>query len=152
MEIGPALLDTDTLSEFCRGNLRVTNRARSYLQVFGRLITTSITVFERFRGYDLAIRQGKPFARQRQAFEGFVSTCIVIPFDRAAAVVAATIWSAIGRAQRTQVGDILIAAVAISRRLPLVTRNKGDFARLSAASGMDLRLVDWTRAETGRIS
>ena len=36
--------------------------------------------------------------------------------------MAAEIWSGVTRSQRQNLGDILIAAVAISRKLPLVTR------------------------------
>jgi predicted nucleic acid-binding protein len=140
------LLDTDTLSELCRGNPRVRERALAYLQVFGRLTTTAVTVFERLRGYELAIQQGKPYTRQLRAFEDLVSTCLVIPFDDEAAGTAAKIWSVVNRAQRQHLGDILITAVAVSRQLPLVTRNTRDFERLSKAGGLNLRLIDWTRS------
>jgi predicted nucleic acid-binding protein len=143
------VLDTDTLSELCRGNLRVTERARSYLEHHGRLTTTAITVFERVRGYQLAIRQGKPFQRQLQAFEGLMANCLVLPFDSEAADLAARIWSAVTRAQRQHLGDILIAAIAASRRLPLVTRNRADFAPLAQASETPLRLLDWTTGQRG---
>jgi predicted nucleic acid-binding protein len=104
-----------------------------------------VTVFERLSGYFVAIRDGKPFERQLHAFEVLVANCIVLPFDQEAASVAAEIWSAATRSQRQQIGDILIAAVAVSRQLPLVTRNKRDFERLTKASGVDLRLVDWSK-------
>jgi hypothetical protein len=141
----PAVLDTDTLSELSRGNPLVRERALAYLTDFGRLTITAMTVFERRRGYRLAIRAGKPFERQLHAFAALVANCIVLPFDQAAASVAADIWSAAARRQRQQLGDILIAAVAVSRQLPLVTRNKRDFERLAKAAGVDLRLVDWAR-------
>jgi predicted nucleic acid-binding protein len=143
MELEPAVLDTDTLSELCRGNLRVRARATTYLQSFGRLTTTAVTVFERLRGYELAIRQGKPYERQRQAFETLVSACIVLPFDADAAAIAARLWGASSRAQRQGLGDIMIAAVARSRQLPVVTRNRGDFERISRAGGVELKLLDW---------
>jgi predicted nucleic acid-binding protein len=140
----PAVLDTDTLSELSRGNPQVSERVLAYLTDFGRLTITAVTVFERMRGYRVAIRDRKPFERQMQAFEAFVANCIVLPFDDEAARVAADIWSAVARRDRQQLGDILIASIAVSRQLHLVTRNKRDFERLSKASGVDLRLLDWS--------
>jgi predicted nucleic acid-binding protein len=139
----PAVLDTDTLSELSRGNPRVGERALAYMTNFGRLTITAVTVFERLRGYRAAIRQRKPFERQMQAFEALVANCIVLPFDQEAAHVAADIWSAATQRHRQHFGDILIASIAVSRQLPLVTRNKRDFERLSKASGLDLQLIDW---------
>jgi predicted nucleic acid-binding protein len=137
------VLDTDTLSELSRGNALVRARAASYLAECGRLTITAITVFERLRGYRAAIRAGKPFERQLQAFETFVTTCVVLPFDQEAAVVAADIWSASTQRQRRKLGDILIAGVAVSRQIPLATRNRRDFQQLAKAAGVSLRLVDW---------
>ena len=116
MEHGPAVLDTDTLSELSRGNPNVKNHARTYLAAFGRLTVTSVTVFERLRGYHLAIRGGKSFERQLQFFEALVANCIILPFDQDAARVAAEIWSSATRGQRQHIGDILIAAIAVSRK------------------------------------
>lgn len=142
----PAVLDTDTLSELSRGNPFVRDRALAYLTDFGRLTITAVTVFERMRGYRVAIRDGKPFERQMQAFQALAANCIVLPFDQEAANVAADIWSSLARRDRQQLGDILIASIAASRQLPLVTRNKRDFAKLATASGIDLRLLDWSDA------
>ena len=145
MDDEPVVLDTDTLSELSRGNPYVRKRALAYLAAFGRLTITAVTVFERMRGYRAAIRTGKPFERQLLAFETLAASCIVLPFDQAAAGVAAEIWSGVTRRQRQQLGDILIAAVAKSRQVPLVTRNKRDFEALTRASGVSLRLIDWSR-------
>lgn len=140
----PAVLDTDTLSELSRGNPHVSEHALTYLADFGRLTITAVTVFERLRGYRLAIRAGKPLERQMLAFEGLVTSCVVLPFDEDAARVAADIWSAVAHRHRQHLGDILIASVAVSRQLPLVTRNKRDFERLLKASRIELRLLDWS--------
>jgi predicted nucleic acid-binding protein len=145
MSAGPAVVDTDTLSELARGNLQVRQHVLSYLATFGRLTTTSVTVFERLRGYRLAIREGNAFEPQLAAFEALVSASVILPFDDDAAGVAARIWAASSRSRRRHLGDILIAAIAIARRLPLVTRNTRDFARLSKDSGLPIQLVDWTR-------
>ncbi len=150
MDREPVVLDTDTLSELSRGNPHTTERALAYLTDFGRLTITAVTVFERLRGYRLAIRDGKPFERQLQAFEALVANCIVLPLDQEAAAVAAEIWSAVPRRDRQQLGDILIASIAVSRQLPLVTRNNRDFQRLSKVSGLELRLLDWSGVRRGR--
>ena len=141
----PVVLDTDTLSDLSRGNRAVQLRAAAYLRDFGRLTITAITVFERLRGYRVALRDGKPFERQLQAFESLVANCVVLPFDQEAADSAADIWSSCSRSQRQKLGDILIAGVAASRQISLVTRNRRDFEAFSKASGIKLRLVDWTR-------
>jgi predicted nucleic acid-binding protein len=146
----PAVLDTDTLSELSRGNPHVSERALTYLTDFGRLTITAVTVFERLREYRVAIRDGKPFERQMQAFQTLAANCIVLPFDQEAAQVAAQIWSAVARRDRQQLGDILIASIAVSRQLPLVTRNKRDFERFAKASGVELRLLDWSGARRRR--
>jgi predicted nucleic acid-binding protein len=146
MPSGPVLLDTDTLSELSRGSSRVNERARDYLATFGRLTISAVTVFERLRGYELAIEQGKPFQPQREAFRALAAACLVLPFDGEAAAMAAKLWACAPRSLRQQLGDVLIAGVAISRRLPLVTRNRGDFSQLAQGAGAELVLVDWTRA------
>jgi len=140
----PVLLDTDTLSELSRGNATVHARARAYLAAFGRLTISAVTVFERLRGYRLALLAGKPFHVQLQAFQSLVRNCIVLPFDEDAADVSATIWSACTRAQRQQLGDILIAGIAVARQIPLVTRNRRDFEALGKVAAVHLRLTDWT--------
>jgi predicted nucleic acid-binding protein len=140
----PVLLDTDTLSELSRGNVTIQARARSYLAAFGRLTISSVTVFERLRGYRQALLAGKPFHTQFQAFQALVHNCVVLPFDRDAADVSASIWAACTRSQRHQLGDILIAGIAVARQIPLVTRNTRDFEALSKAAAVHLRLSDWS--------
>ena len=151
MALEPVVLDTDTLSELSRGHAIVRARAAAYLSEFGRLTITAVTVFERLRGYKAAIRAGKPFERQLLAFEALVANCVVLPFEQDAAGVAADIWSASPQSGRSQLGDILIAAVAASRHIPLVTRNRRDFQQLAKASGVSLRLVDWTILPTAVV-
>ena len=143
-EVEPVLLDTDTLSELSRGNPTVAAQAQNYLRAFGRFTISSVTVFERLRGYRQAIRAGKPFHRQLHAFEALVQSSVVLPFDENAAAVSATIWAACSRVQRQKLGDILIAGIAVARQIPLATRNQRDFEALSKSAEVRLHLVDWT--------
>jgi len=147
---GAVLLDTDTLSELSRGNPTVNARARAYLTEFGRLTISAVTVFERLRGYKDALRAGKQLQRQLLAFEALVENSVVLPFDDEAADIAATIWSACTRRQRQQLGDILIAAIAAARQIPLATRNLRDFDALGKIPGVELDLVDWTKSGRNR--
>lgn len=140
-----AVLDSDTLSELSRGHARVVGRARTYLERHGRLTITAISAFERLRGYRAAIREGRPYEPQLRAFEALLATCVVLPVDEAAADRAASIWAAVGRRTRGKLGDILVAAVASVRSLPLVTRNRRDFAPIADLAFVGLRLLDWTR-------
>ena len=145
MTNGPAVLDSDTLSELSRGHPRVVANARAYLAEHGRLTFTSITVFERLRGYRAALRAGKPYETHLQQFSMLVAASIVLPFDEDAADYAAVIWAGSTPKGRSSHGDILIAGIAVSRRLPIVTRNKRDFEPLLKLSGPGLKPLDWTK-------
>jgi tRNA(fMet)-specific endonuclease VapC len=142
---GPVLLDSDTLSELSRGHSRVTARARAYLAVHGRLTISSVSVFERLRGYRAALRLGKPFDAQLRQFEMFVASCTVLPIDSLVADRAATIWANLGTRARRSLGDILIAATASAWRLGLATRNRRDFQPMVEIEGIDVTLFDWTK-------
>ena len=143
-EVEPVLLDTDTLSELSRGNASVVAHAQTYLRAFGRFTISSVTVFERLRGYRHAIRAGKPFHRQLHAFEALVKNSVVLPFDEDAASVSGNIWATCSRAQRQKLGHILIAGIAVARQIALATRNQRDFELLSRNAELTLHLVDWT--------
>jgi predicted nucleic acid-binding protein len=140
-----AVLDTDMLSDFSRGNPKVAARARDYLRHHGRLTFTAITVFERIRGYRLALVKGKSFEEPLARFEALVAASRILPFDESAADHAGRIWAALSHKQQHALGDILIAGIASARGLPLVTRNRKDFEPISKIAGVSLELVDWSR-------
>ncbi len=145
MTWGPALLDTDTLSELARGHPAVVDRAQEYLEVHGRLTLGAVTVFERLRGYRDALRRRRPYERQLADFQALVGASIVLPIDAEVADVAATLWAGVGPRRRRALGDILVAATAAANGLALVTRNRRDFLPMLAVKGVSLRLTDWTR-------
>lgn len=145
MTDGPVLLDSDTLSELSRGRPRVVANARRYLVRHGRFTVSAVTVFERLRGYHLGLRTGKAFESHLVQFEALVSTCRVLSVEVLVATAAAQIWAALPARSRNRIGDILIAATAVSHGLPLVTRNRRDFERIARLDGIVLPLLDWTR-------
>lgn len=145
MTDGPALVDSDVLSELARGNPRVTRHVQAYLERHGRLTVSAVSIFERLRGYRAALRLGKPFDIQLRQFEVFAATCLILPVDRLVADRAATIWNSLGVRRRRALGDILIAATAWAHHLPLVTRNRRDFEAMLGVDGIGLELRDWSR-------
>ena len=139
------VLDSDTLSELSRGNTKVRAHAAQYLQEHGALTITAVSVFERLRGYRVALVEGKPFEEHLRKFHALVTTCRVLPVDETVAEHAATIWAGLSRKARRALGDILIAATASAFDLPLVTRNRRDFVPMTRIEGVRLSLLDWTR-------
>lgn len=95
----------------------------------------SVVKFELFYG---AMRSGNPsknLTRQQEFLDLFVS----LPFDDQAAAKAGEIRNYLA-SQGTPIGsyDLLIAAIAITNNLTLVTHNMREFKRVP-----DLNLEDW---------
>jgi predicted nucleic acid-binding protein len=69
-------------------------------------------------------------AAREQRYHWITSTFAPIPFDTSAARVYGALCAsvrAIGRDRRPRRFDLLIAAVAVALRIPLITRNETDF-------------------------
>ena len=60
------MLIRDILSELRRGNQCVVERGRPYFEPHGRLTTSAVTVFQRLRGYQVAIERGKQMRSRQQ--------------------------------------------------------------------------------------
>ncbi|MFN8176354.1 MAG: PIN domain-containing protein [bacterium] len=141
----PVVLDSDILSELSRGKTWAVERAREYLREHGRFTVTAVSAFERLRGYREAIRHGKHFDSYLRVFETFLRSCNVLPFDELAAARAAEMWARSTGRQRHRLGDLLIAAIAGARGLPLATRNVKDFRPFAEMESIGIELADWTR-------
>ena len=139
-----AVLDSDVLSEISRGHPVASARAKEYLRHHGRFTVTAVTLCERLRGYRAALKAGKPLEEQLRQFAALAATFVVLPFDTDAADCAASIWGALGARARRAERDILIAAIASVHGLPLVTRNRRDYAPVMALDFVKLKLLDWT--------
>lgn len=73
-------------------------------------------------------------ARRQERLQWATATWDPLPFDNAAAQAYGRVFVAVrntGRTPRSRFADLLIAATAISRGLPLYTRNPSDFSGLS---------------------
>ena len=122
----PSMLDTDILSEFLRGNLKVIAKMEEYINEYGFISLSIITYYEILNG--LLYKDAK---KQLSKFEEFVSLNNVIPLNLRMAKAAATIQSEL-RKKGTEIGhtDTLIAGISITSDLQLITNNTDHFNRI----------------------
>jgi tRNA(fMet)-specific endonuclease VapC len=132
------LLDTDTCSFAIRGHhgLREAVEARA----LEHLYVTAITVGEAWTGALRSPNRDRLLALWSAFLEPFAGR--ILPFDEGAARAYGAIRAELeGRGEMIGDRDCMIAAIAQSRRLKVVTRNLRDFSRVAK-----LRVVDWSRA------
>jgi tRNA(fMet)-specific endonuclease VapC len=137
--LNKALLDTDTLSEISKGvNLTVAANATTYRRAFGRYTTSTVSVMEIVRGF-----QQNQSTRRLQAFVASLATLEILPFDLPDAELAGRIAGDLERVGRPiGVADPMVAAIALTKGLELVTGNIAHFQRIQQL-GYPLTLVKW---------
>lgn len=135
-----SLLDTDILSEVLKGrDAHVVTRAIAYKQQFGHLTISSITVMEVVKGFHKA---GQPASLDR--FLTALHSSEILAFDSAAAEIAGKIYGDLERdGQPIGRADVMIAAIALSRNLTLVTGNLRHYERIQVAGYSELMLSNW---------
>ena len=134
-----ALLDTDIYSEILRGvNATVAAHALAYRQTHGRLTLSVITVMEMIKGLQKVQRPQK-IATLLAA----IASEEVLDFGQPAAETAGHIWGDLERiGQPIGLADPMIAAIALTHGLELVTGNTSDFQRIQQL-GYPLILSNW---------
>ena len=132
----PSMLDTDILSEFLRGNLKVIVKVDEHLKEYVYINLSIITYFEILNG--LLYKDAR---KQLAKFEEFVAFNKVIPLTLRMAKTAAVIQADL-RKKGTEIGhtDTLIAGIAMTSELQLVTNNTDHFKRIK---GLDI--ANWTK-------
>ena len=132
----PAILDSDTISYFFKGNPAVIQKVDEYLQVHGFVYLSIITYYEVLNG--LLFKDARS---QLGRFQQFVQLNQVLPINLPIAATGAQIFAAL-RKNNQVIGhnDVLIGATAIEHDLILVTNNSNHFSRIPALS-----LDNWTK-------
>lgn len=130
-----ALLDSDTLSYFFKGNPTVIHKIDEYLMVYGFVHISVITFYEIQNG--LLFKDARA---QLQRFEQFVQLNQVLPVNLSVAGAAAKIYAEL-RKNNQIIGhnDVLIGATALENDLTLVTNNVNHFSRIPGLS-----IDNWT--------
>jgi len=130
------LLDTNILSAHLRGRSDTTNR---FVQYSGRLYTPSLVMAEL---YVWAFRRPDPTEILSAIEKMLCYEVAVVNYDNDCALTFGRIRAEL---QREGIGvnpiDLMIASVALTHDLTLVTHNTSDFHRIP-----NLRLEDWIAA------
>ncbi|MBS1506193.1 MAG: type II toxin-antitoxin system VapC family toxin [Bacteroidetes bacterium] len=131
-----ALIDTDILSYYFKGDTNVVRRFTRYLEQFDIVNISIISYFEILSG--LKFKQAD---KQIQQFEDFVSSNNILLLSEESARIASDIYSDL-RHRGITIGssDIFIAAVAIENGLQLITNNEKHFEVIKG-----LNLENWKR-------
>jgi len=130
-----SMLDTDILSEFLRGDPKVIEKVADHLKEYGFVSLSIITYYEILNG--LLYKDAK---KQLQKFEDFIQLNKVIPLTLPMAKTSAIIQADL-RKKGTEIGhaDTLIAGIAITSELQLITNNTNHFKRIKR-----LKIDNWT--------
>ena len=130
-----SMLDTDILSEFFRGNPKVIEKVADHLKEYGFVSLSIITYYEILNG--LLYKDAK---KQLKKFEDFAQLNKVVPLTLPMAKTAAIIQADL-RKKGTEIGhtDTLIAGIAITSELQLITNNTNHFKRIKG-----LKIDNWT--------
>jgi tRNA(fMet)-specific endonuclease VapC len=137
--LNKALLDTDIYSEVLKSvDPTVTRNATAYRQAHGILTVSAVTVTEIVRGF-----QRNQSQRKLQDFLAAVAQEEVLALDRAAGELAGRIAGELERiGHPIGLADPMIAAIAVTHGLELVTGNTAHFQRVQDL-GYPLTLVNW---------
>jgi tRNA(fMet)-specific endonuclease VapC len=130
----PFLLDTNTCVAYLRqNNVHVLNRMQTRQPDELRLC--SIVVAELHYG----AFKSKQLSKNSVLLATFLPAFLSLPFDDLSAIVYGQIRADL-EAKGTPIGpnDLMIASIALSNDLTLVTHNTSEFGRVSG-----LRLIDW---------
>ena len=130
----PTLVDTDILSEFLRGTPKVAEQAAMYLQSYDAINFSIITYYEILNGLLY-----KDASKQLNKFLDFADLNKILPLTISAARQAAEIYADLKKTgQPIGHTDCLIAGIALTNGLQLVTNNTDHFKRVKG-----LELVNW---------
>ena len=133
----PALIDTDILSIFFRGNPNVVAHFQAYLTTHRQINISIVTYYEILSGL-----KHRDAQKQLSLFLEFAAQNVILPLTKQSVTLSAEIYANL-RLNGIPIDDIdlLIAGVAIANNLVVVTHNQRHFSRIEK-----IELQDWSQA------
>ena len=129
-----ALIDTDIISYYFKGDQDIIRNFENYLNHFDVIEISLITYYEILRGL-----LSKNALKQLAVFEDFVTVNVVLPLSEKSVKISAELYSTLRFAGNTLDDiDLLIAGVAIENEMTLVTNNESHFGRIPG-----LKIENW---------
>ncbi len=131
-----ALLDTDILSYYLRGDENVVKNLENYMLDFEIIEISIITYYEVVSGllYKNALKQ-------IEIFNSFISENIVIPLTEESCEISGNIYSKLRQGgDLIDDIDLLIAGIAIENEMTLITNNESHFRRIPG-----LKVENWKK-------
>jgi tRNA(fMet)-specific endonuclease VapC len=126
-------LDTNTLIYYFKGAGRV--MARMSVRAPSEIGIPIVVLYE----LETGIAKSQQPQKRRKQLDALLAVTKILPLDRAAARQSASLRATLEKAG-TPLGpmDVLIAGIALTQAATLVTRNIGEFSRVTG-----LPTVDW---------
>jgi tRNA(fMet)-specific endonuclease VapC len=129
-----ALIDTDILSYYFKGDPLVVENFKKYLREYDVVEISLITYYEITSGL-----LHKNAHKQLEIFNDFVTENIVIPLTEESCKISSEIYSKLRiKGELIDDIDLLIAGVAIENEMTLVTNNDSHFGRIPG-----LKIENW---------
>ena len=131
----PALIDTDIISMFLKGNEKVKENFKNYLRAYNHVNLSIITYYEILSGLE-----HRDANKQKNSFLEFVSINNILPLTKQSSDNSAIIYADL-RKKGTPVDDIdiLIAGIAIENNMIVATNNTSHFERMEG-----LEIENWS--------
>lgn len=121
-----ALIDTDILSYFFKGDPSVIRHFEAYLSHYDIIEFSIITWYEITSGL-----MAKNARKQMLVFEKFASENFILPVTEKSARISAEIYSTLKKSGKLVDDiDLLIAGIALEHNMIFVTNNESHFQRI----------------------
>ncbi|MGF1587602.1 MAG: type II toxin-antitoxin system VapC family toxin [Bacteroidales bacterium] len=131
-----ALIDTDILTHFLKGDPEVIQNLNNYLDYYDVLEINLISYYEILSGLS-----AKNAFKQISIFEDFVSENIILPLTEKSVKISAEIYGTLRKSgNKLDDIDVLIAGIAIENDMTLITNNVKHFSRIPG-----LKIENWKK-------